>query len=182
VGWLDDDRFNLKAPILNFTIQQLLQDDSRDHFAEVLKSWIEYDIANLARIRAGIPHFFVPSPYETNKLCDMGTTRQGGRFRSEFLPLAENRTKELLGVLATHYFRNNDLVSAAIYAMALRHLSPADYSAPTGPNDPGMPHDLELHNRLNRFLGIEPAKYVYEACDSLLKLVKDELARHPRTE
>jgi hypothetical protein len=31
---------------------------------------------------------------------------------------------------------------------------------------------------LNKLLGMEPPTYVFQACDSLLNMVKDELARH----
>jgi len=57
-------------------------------------------------------------------------------------------------------------------------LSPIGYSAPTGPDDPGNPHNMHLHEELNALFEIEPPGYAYKACDSLLKLVKDELARH----
>jgi hypothetical protein len=77
VDWLEGDTFDLKAPILNFTIQELLDNDFRARVAEVLNFWIEYDVENLARIRNGIPSFWVPYDYETN------TTRYtGGRCSS----------------------------------------------------------------------------------------------------
>ena len=77
-----------------------------------------------------------------------------------------------MGLIATHYYRKKDMVSAAIYALALRQLSPMGYSRPFDP------HDTHLHMELNKLFGMEPPSYVYQACDSLLKLVKDELARH----
>ena len=87
----------------------------------------------------------------------------------ESLQRAHNRLKELLGFLATHHYRNKDMVSAAIYAMALRQLFP-DYSSPN-------PHDMQLHTELNKRFGMEPPSYMYQACDSLLKMVKDKLAQ-----
>jgi len=172
VDWSTGETFNLKAPILNFTIQEVLDRDFRAHVAEVLKFWIDYDLENLFRIKSGIHHFRVPDDYETNTTKVTGWITQGGPFREESLLLAQNRLKELLGLIATHHYRNNDMMSAAIYAMALRQLSPMDYSGPF------HPHDNFLHSTLNQLFGMQPPSYVYQACDSLLKMVKDELARH----
>src|SRR5207253_2742121 len=99
-----------------------------------------------------------------------------GRFREESLLLAQTRLKELLGLIATHYYHKNDMVSAAIYAMALRQLSPMGYSRPFGP------HDTHLHIELNRLMGMQSQNYLFEACDFLHKMVKDELAKHGITD
>jgi hypothetical protein len=172
VDWGTGETFNLKAPILNFTIQEVLDRDFRAHVAEVLKFWIDYDVENLFRIKSGIHHFRVPHDYETNTTKFSGWIHQGSRFREESLLLAQSRLKELLGLIATHHYRNNDMMSAAIYAMALRQLSPM------GSSERFHPHDHFLHSDLNKFFGMQPPSYVYQACDSLLKMVKDELARH----
>lgn len=170
VEWVTGDTFKLQAPILNFTIQQVLDRDFRAQVAEVLKFWIDYDVENLFRIKSGIHSFRVPSPYETNTTKFAGWVSQGGRFQE--VSLAESRLKELLGLIATHYYEKKDMVSAAIYAMALRQLSRMGYS---GPSDP---HDTQLHIELNRLMGMQSQNYVFEACDFLHKMVKDELARH----
>jgi hypothetical protein len=174
----ESNTFNLRAPILNFTIQELLNDDFRARIADVLKFWIDYDVGNLARIRNGMPTFWVPCDYETNQIKFSGWMQQGGPFRDDLLQLARNRAKELLGLLATHYFKEKDLVSATIYAMALRRLSPEGHSEPRGPDDPGGYHNRELHAALNRLFGIEPGGYAFQACESLLRMLKDELAKH----
>jgi hypothetical protein len=74
VNWAGDaaDTFNLKAPILNFTIQQVLDRNFRGHVADVLNFWIEYDMDNLLRIKCGIHHFRVPHDYETNTIVAAG--------------------------------------------------------------------------------------------------------------
>jgi hypothetical protein len=73
--------------------------------------------------------------------------------------------------IAIHDHIKGDLVSAAIHAMALRHLFPTEYKA-----GEFHPHYIPLHAELNRLFGMEPPSYRYQACDSLLKMVKDELA------
>jgi hypothetical protein len=168
------DTFNIEAPILNFTIQQVLDREFRDQAADVLNFWIEYDMENLFRIKSGIHHFRVPHNYETNTKNFTAWTGQGGRFREQSLPLAKDRLRELIGHIATHYYDKNDMVNAAIYAMALRQLSPDGWSGPW----PFDPHNPLLHGKLNKLFGMEPPAYLYQACDSLLQMVKDELARH----
>jgi hypothetical protein len=172
LNWETGDTFKLEAPILNFTIQEVLDRDFRAHVAEVLKFWIEYDVENLFRIKSGIHHFRVPADYETNTTKFRAWTGGGRFFREESLQLAERRLKELLELISTHYYDNNDMLRASIYAMTLRQLSPKGYS---GPFDPHNPH---LHLALNKLFGMEPPSYVFQAADSLLKTVKDELARH----
>jgi hypothetical protein len=172
VDWVKGDTFQLKAPILNFTIQEVLERDFRAKMAEVLKYWIDYDVENLFRIKSGIHQFRVPANYETNSTKFTAWTGQGGRFREESLLLAQGRLKEILGLVATHHYEKKDIASAAIYAMALRQLTSEDCF---GPFDPHNPH---LHMNLNELFGMEPPTYLFQACDSLLKMVKDELARH----
>ncbi|WP_447433132.1 hypothetical protein [Cupriavidus basilensis] len=177
VEWGDGGKFEMKAPILNFTIQELLDDAFRAHIANVLKFWIEYDMRNLIRIRCGIPRFQVPAEYETNSTSFEGWAIQGAGFRDESVRLAQNHLEELLGIFTKHYRRDRALTSAAICAMALRHLAP-DRRSPT-PEDPHIDqNDVEFHNELNRLFGMEPPSHLYAACDLLLNLVKIELARH----
>jgi hypothetical protein len=161
----------IKAPILDFTIEQLLDLDFHAQVKRVLQFWIDYDVENLVRIKCGIPRFQVPYDYETNATKVTGMAQQGGPFRDENFQLAEGRVKELLAAITTHHYDKKDLVNAAIYAIALRQLSPVykvgEFS----------PHNSFLHSELNnRFGGNQ--RYAYQACDSLLKMVKVELARH----
>jgi hypothetical protein len=170
------DTFKLGAPILNFTIEQILRPKFRSRVEKVLKFWIEYDVENLWRIKSGIQSFRVPSDYETNSTKLTGWMTQGNQYlRDESLSLIHERLKELLGLTATYCYRQNDVVSAAVYAMALRQLSPK-----WSPGPGGNPHDAILHGKLNALLGMVPPTYLYQACDSLLQMVKDKLEPHGR--
>jgi hypothetical protein len=171
----------LEAPILDFTIKDILDDDFRSQVKNVLKFWIDFDVENLVRIKNGIQQFVVPADYETNKTKDTARTMQGvWRFRADTFQLAKDRLRELMSHITTHCYNNGnngDTVSAVLYAMALRQLSPEGYV-------PGQfnPHNSFLHNKLNELFGFEPGKpgnYLYKACDLLLQMVKDELARQP---
>jgi hypothetical protein len=176
VEWGINDTFELAAPILSFTIQEILDRSFRDQVADVLKLWIGQDMDNLFRIKSGIHHFQVPADYETNATTVTGWVDLGGGFRKESLPVAQRWLKELMGHLATHSYQNQDIISAAIYAMTLRHLS--TNGAPTK----FAPDDTYLNTHLNSCFGMNPPSHMFQAADLLLKMVKDELARNGITE
>src|SRR5262249_29049753 len=174
-GWREGDSFNLIAPILNFNIQEALDPNFRMQVEKVLKFWIDYDVENLVRIKCGIHHFRVPNRYETNSTEGSGgLIDMGGPFTEPSLLLAQDRLKELVGCVQSHYRSKGELERAMIYAMALRELSPA--------HEPYKfnPHDMQLHRELNDRFGL--TSYAFDACDALLKEVKNKLPRQPLSE
>ncbi|MFZ2081241.1 MAG: hypothetical protein WAV38_32260 [Xanthobacteraceae bacterium] len=173
-GWVEGESFQLRAPILNFTIQEILDDTFRNKVVEVLKFWIGYDVENLFRIKCGIHHFQVPYEYETNSTKVTGLIEQGGPFDDESFLLAQKRLEELLRVIASHHCRRSELLSAALYAMTLRHLSPHFKMGEF------TPHDSHLHGKINSAFGLN--RYAYEAIDSLLQKSKGELLEHGITD
>ena len=174
-GWTEGDSFDLTAPILNFSIQDVLNPNFRMQVAKVLKFWIDYDVENLFRIKSGIHHFRVPYQYETNSTDGSGgLIDTGGPFSEESLVIAEDRLKELLGLVTTHYHSKGELERAMIYAIALRELSPV--YEPYKFN----PHNSHLHGELNLRFGL--TSYVFHACDTLLEEVKNKLPRQSLSE
>jgi hypothetical protein len=141
--------------------------------AKVLKYWIDYDVENLFRIKSGIHHFRVPYQYETNSTDGSGgSIDMGGPFSEASLLLAQDRLKELFGLVTTHYHSKGELEHAMIYAMALRELCPV-----LGPFNP---HNMQLHGELNDRFGLK--SYAFAACDALLKEVKNKLPRQSLSE
>ena len=172
-SWEEGSSFELKAPILNFTIQEALDNTFRARLAAVLKLWIDNDMENIFRIKCGDHHFQAPYEYETNSANVIGGISEfGGPFLQQSVRRAKAVLKELLGHIAKHHYKNNDLVSAAIYATALRRLSP-DYK-------PGEfnPHDMFLHTDLNMRFGMSPPTYAFQAVDTLQQMLIDKLAQH----
>ena len=172
-SWEQGSSFQLRAPILNFTIQEALDNSFRTRIVEVLKFWIDNDMENIFRIKCGNHRFRAPYEYDTNSPRGSGGTDEfGGPFTEESVQRANAVLKELLGGITTHHYKNNDLISAAIYSTALRRLSPL--------SKPGefTPHDLAWHGELNRRFGMSPPTYVYQAVDTLKQMLIDELARH----
>ena len=148
-SWEEGSSFELKAPILNFTIQEALDDTFRARLTAVLKLWIDNDMENIFRIKSGNHHFQAPYEYETNSANVIrGISEFGGPFSQQSVQRAKAVLKELLGHITTHHYKNSELVSAAIYATALLRLSP-DYQ-------PGEfnPHDVSLHMELNGRFGM----------------------------
>jgi hypothetical protein len=175
--WAPGGTFELKAPILNFTIEQLLNRRFHTQVADVLNFWIGFDMENLFRIKCGLPHFCVPYAYETNLAKTIGgLSLQGGPFTTDTLQRAQNCLKELMDRITKHHHNKGDLKSAAVYAMALRQLCPEDKAGEF------TPHDILLHTKLTGLFGMEPPNYTYQACDSLLNMVGDVLAEHGITD
>lgn len=124
-SWEAGSSFELKAPILNFTIQEALDETFRARLAAVLKFWIDNDMENIFRIKCGIHNFQTPYEYETNTADVRGGINEfGGPFSEQSVQRAKAVLQELLRRITTHHYKKNELVSAAIYATALRRLAP----------------------------------------------------------
>jgi hypothetical protein len=170
-SWDQGSSFELKAPILNFTIEDALDDIFRTQLATVLKFWIDNDQENIFRVKCGNPHFQAPYEYETNKAGGIGGTSEfGGPFSEQSAQRAEAVVKELLSHITTHHYKNKELVSAAIYATALRRLSPIEGDVTR--------HDTSLHLELNNRFGISSPTHVYQAVDTLRQMLVDKLEQH----
>jgi hypothetical protein len=170
-SWEEGGSFELKAPILNFTIEDALDDSFRARIATVLKFWIDNDQENIFRVKCGNPHFQAPYEYETNTAGGIGGTGDfGGPFSDQSAQRAEAVLKELLSHITTHYYKNKELVSAAIYATALRRLSPVYKQGDV------TRHDTALHSELNGRFG--STAYPYQAVDTLRQMLIDKLAEH----
>jgi hypothetical protein len=170
--WKEGSSFELKAPILDFTIQQALDDTFRTQPAAVLKLWIDYDMENIFRIKCGNHHFQVPYEYQTNSADIRGISEFGGPFSEQSRQKAKEVLRELLGHVTTHHYENRELVGATIYAMALRRLSPRYQPSEI------TRHNAFLHSKLNELFGMSPPTYAYQAVDELLKMLSEKLAQH----
>jgi hypothetical protein len=172
-SWDEGSSFELRAPILNFTIQEALDDRFRLRLATVLKFWIDNDQENIFRVKCGNPHFQAPYEYETNTADNIGATSEfGGPFSEQSAQRAEAVLKELLGHIATRHYKKKELVSAAIYATALRRLSPIYKQGEF------TRHDTSLHQELNNRFGMSSPTHVYQAVDTLRQMLVDKLEQH----
>ena len=98
--WEAGSSFELKAPILRFTIQEALDKTRRAQVAAVLKFWIDNDMENIFRIKCGNHHFQAPYEYVTNRAGGIGGISEfGGPSPQQSVDRAEAVLKELLDIL-----------------------------------------------------------------------------------
>jgi hypothetical protein len=96
-SWEMGISFELKTPILNFAIQEALDDAFHARVAGVLKFWIDIDMENIFRIKCGNHNFQAPYEYETNCAEGKGGTSEfGGPFSEESVQRMKAVIKELL--------------------------------------------------------------------------------------
>jgi len=113
--WSPGSTFELKAPILNFTIDQLYNRRFHAKVVDVLNFWIGFDMENLFRIKCGLPHFRVPYAYKTNLAKPiMGLLHQGSQFTEDTLQRAQSCLTELMDCITRHHHSQSDLMNAAI--------------------------------------------------------------------
>ena len=122
VEWKGDERASLDAPILDFSLTELLNPDRHAELKEVLKLWLGIDADNLTQVKLGLRSFSMPTTYVTNALDFTGAITLSRAFRKEL-----GRTQETLGGIlpyaANHFRAVGDLPGAALCALLYRRLS-----------------------------------------------------------
>jgi Leucine Rich repeat len=160
--WKDCSTFDLSAPILDFTIQDMLDDGFVKRAKEVLRFWIEeVEMENLRRMRAGVLNFKLPDPYRTG---ESGTQRawitQGvNRADSSEVERAVGLIRDPLDWVSDQLYKGGDLLSGVRGMLLLRQSYWEDYHAPLALGSSSM--------NLNALLDRTQLNYVYEAIDSL---------------
>jgi hypothetical protein len=168
--WKNGTEFSLSAPILDASVQDLLDDEFHRKASEVLRFWIEVDLANLQRIRAHIYSFTVPHKYFTN------SGGHGGRVSLEITKAPDVRpaidqVKESVAWISSQLYRSGDLAGAVRCALFLRHFYKDDYIDST--------HNVSLHTAISSVVSHD-GKYVYAGADELNALIDEKLkADHP---
>jgi hypothetical protein len=165
--WSDGTTFSLSAPIIDRTINELLDDGVWAQARSVIDFWLQAEQRNLARFAMNVPVFSMPSGYETNTTTITGTVFQGSSLPHR-LDGVRASLGELLPWLADAYWYQDDLRGMARAALLLRFLFP-EYQGPETP-------DAHFaHPAINKALGLKP-KYVYEGVDLLARRF-DEMLR-----
>ncbi len=164
--WEGGEKFSLSAPILEFNIQEILQDDFHKKVKEVLLYWINYDLENLHRIKTGIYLFKMPYKYQTNGLGSGGeVTQYKAKVSEQELQPALHNLKELLAELSEKFHRNGNFGAALRGQLLLRYLFGKDYH-----------FDLQLHQEVNKLLGFE-GQYLFAGIDNCNKMIEEKLSR-----
>jgi hypothetical protein len=163
--WEGGTTFSLSAPILEASIQDLLDNDFHRNAWEVLRSWISNDLDNLQRIRAGLHSFKMPADYRTNSTAHRAWAIQG-ITRAENIERALEHLKESLSWISSQLYHRGDLSGATRCAMLLRHFFPDDRT--------GVTHDTFLHNTINDQVS-GSARYLYAGVDALNAMIDHKL-------
>lgn len=163
--WTGNTDFSLSAPVIDASIEQLLDDDFRRKTATVLRFWTDIEECNLARIRGGIHSFTMPSEYTTNSAEVRGWATQGITNAPD-LTAALEHAKTSLAYLSSQFHRRGDVAAATRCAMLLRHLFKEDVS--------GLTHDPQLHLELNRLIA-GGKDYMFKGVDALNEWLDQQL-------
>lgn len=163
--WEGGTTFSLSAPVLDASVQELLGDDFHREAWEVLRFWIDFDLENIARIKAGIHSFRMPGQYTTNS-TEFPSWVTEGIVKAPDLTSALEHVKESVSYLSSQLFRRRDLAGAVRCAMLLRHFFKNDIR--------GGPHDPHLHNAINQVIKGD-LNYLFSGVDSLNAMIDQRL-------
>ncbi len=131
IKWQDGQEFSLSAPILNFRLDELLNDQFRSKAGETLATWVKIENANIARIRTGIPRFDMPVEYTTNETPTEKTWNAyyTQNYDAEVVPqrqldLAPRSLRESLEFIGSELRKRRNMEGAAKVLLLFRELFP----------------------------------------------------------
>jgi hypothetical protein len=131
------EEISLGQPIIDFTVDQMLDDEFWGRLRKIFEEWVGIENENLFSVRAKLPTCTAPTWYKTNEKLPSSGRFQVGRLdlgRERFSEVAAS-AEDQLSWLAEHYREHGDAVGAAKAYLFLRHVYPS-----------GIP--LMLHNYL----------------------------------
>jgi hypothetical protein len=118
----DQNQISLGAPILQFTIDELLDTGRFDAIRNVLQFWILIDLANVHRYQTGMWSARAPFSYTVNEIPREGGVSYYRTYASlELRTKAETNAAELLEWLAQPRYSDGDLVGTLLALLAVRH-------------------------------------------------------------
>jgi hypothetical protein len=126
VGWDADGNIELGPPILQFTVAELMSDETYAKIRQVLDYWITNELRNILRQQIGMRAASGPAFYETNKVPPESGF---GTFSMSIVPddvreRAERTAAEHLDWLGHVMEQRGDRTGALLAALLVRHLIP----------------------------------------------------------
>jgi hypothetical protein len=130
VGWDADGRLQLGPPILQFTIDELLDDQKFGIFSSILEYWVLNDLRNILRQQMAMRSASGPGNYATNELPPPSGF---GTFSMAVVPpeireRASRTAAEHLDWLGEVMRQSGDANGALLAALMVRHLVPGEAS------------------------------------------------------
>jgi len=165
--WEGGTFFSLSAPILEFSITDMLQDDFCERVREVLLFWIEVDKGNLTRMRTGLREFEMPHEYRTNETGSRSRVIQGIRMAEEpELAQARLQITKSVSWFSHQLFNNGDFGGAVRGMLFLRYLDRDNISGQLG----------RACKELNSKLKNTSSNYLYAGLDELGDMIDGKLS------
>jgi hypothetical protein len=162
--------FLLGAPILEFNIWDLLDDEQFEQFGKVLGFWVLADFDNVRRYQMGMRSVSMPGEFVTNEVpLECNATYFLNYAPTEIRAKAEKTALELHEWLASVWVNDNDFVAALLADLMIRHRNPQGYRI--------RPDSfMAVGARLNTTMGTNPPGYVFAAFDKLLAELRESKA------
>jgi len=128
VGWDAGGRLHLGLPILQFTVDELLDDQRFGLFSSILEYWVLNDLRNILRQQMGMRSAWGPSHYATNEVPPPSGF---GTFSMAVVPpeireRASRTAAEHLDWLGDVMRQSGDATGALLAALMVRHLVPGE--------------------------------------------------------
>jgi hypothetical protein len=163
-----DERLSLRAPILDASVHELLDDDFHRNAWRVLKFWIDIDLENLVRVKNGIYSFRMPSEYRANHPAALGGWDSHFITGAPDLSSLRQSVKDSVAYLSSQLYVSGDLPGAIRCALLLRQLFKDDSSILT--------HNPQLHDSINNLVR-GTVGYQFAGVDLLNAMVDEKLGQ-----
>jgi hypothetical protein len=173
-----DGVFSLSAPILQFTVSDLMSDEQFKVFADTLRFWIFQDLANIHRLQAGMRATYTISRYRTNIVPANENIVRFEEMRAdvESRATAEVMLWEQLDWLSMVMLGDNDRVGALLVTLLMRHLQLENSQIETDLFRPGLYRGLRSNGALDAAMGTTDMVYPFAPFDKLLKELRQKFA------
>lgn len=128
IGWDADGRLHLGPPILQFTVDEILDDQKYELFGSILDYWVLNDLRNILRQQMGMRSASGPAFYATNEIpppSGFGTFSINV-VPSEIRERAGRTAAEHLDSLGDVMLQSGDMTGALLAALMVRHLLPGE--------------------------------------------------------
>ena len=121
--WEGQFDFSLSAPILDVSVDQLLDDEFMQKAKATLEFWIGVDNRNLTLLRTGLLRFRMPHEYKPND-CEISAWMEQGRTAptDEQLKKGVRHLAEALDCIGSQFFYRKDLLGAVKMGLLYRHV------------------------------------------------------------
>lgn len=170
--WQDPGVADLSAPIAEFTLDQLSNDEFFLKIQSVLNGWLTIEYENLFQITAGVRRWISPSAYKTNEPVSETLTAtvllSGHANTSDELQNVISRLRHSIAWIMDESSRLGDLKGAVRAALFLRHFFRDE-----------PPYDVATFcAKLHRALGVANPTYMYASLDTIAASIDDELPHY----